>query len=69
MYACAVFLKTSVIIVTVGSPCCSKEIPSCKLPDEQPPQSPIPAITMSACRRKASNTSGRGGSDAECFLA
>ena len=68
MYALAVDTNTSVIIVATGIPCCSRVTPSCKLPDEQPPQSPTPVITMSAWRCSSDITSGDGGSDAECFL-
>jgi hypothetical protein len=39
--------KGSVRMTAAGSPACSSKIPSSKLPDEQEPQSPIPAITKS----------------------
>lgn len=69
VYARAVLANTVVMIVAAGMPCRSRVIPSCKLPDEQPPQSPTPAITKSAFRCRSAITSGKGGSDALCFLA
>ena len=62
-------INTSVMIDTVGIPCRSKVIPSCKLPDEQAPQSPIPAITMSALLWRSARISGFGGRLDECFFA
>ena len=67
VYALAVLAKTVVMIVAAGIPWRSRVIPSCKLPDEQPPQSPTPAITKSALRCRSASTSGWGGSDALCF--
>ena len=69
VYACAVVTNTSVMIVAVGIPCRSRVIPSCKLPDEHPPQSPIPVMIRSACLCSSAITSGFGGSEALCFFA
>ena len=69
VYARAVLANTVVMMVAAGMPWRSKVIPSCKLPDEQPPQSPTPAITKSALRWRSARTSGWGGSDELCFFA
>ena len=68
VYAWAVLTNTLVMMVAVGMPWRSRVIPSCKLPDEQPPQSPMPVMTRSALRCKSAITSGVGGNEAECFF-
>ena len=63
----AVGIKGSVHTTTAGMPCRSNVIPSCKLLDEQDPQSPIAVITTSQVLAISSTMSLGQGLETSCL--